>query len=76
MSRKCDRLLHEVHIAIHNREWDLWSVLNETSQSAKSSTLAHRSEILDDHMNHSNWKKLIGMGMFILPSWIIPVDRR
>jgi hypothetical protein len=41
----------------------LWAVLNETSRSAKGSTLAHRSEILDDHMNHSNWKKLIGMGM-------------
>jgi hypothetical protein len=43
----------------------LWSVLNETSRSAKGATLAHRNEILDDHMNHSNWKKLIGMGMFI-----------
>ena len=42
----------------------LWSVLNETSRSAKGSTLAHRNEILDDHMNHSNWKKLIGMGMY------------
>jgi hypothetical protein len=44
----------------------LWSVLNETSRSAKGSTLAHRSEILDDHMNHSNWKKLIGMGKWSL----------
>ncbi|KAF8227891.1 hypothetical protein L208DRAFT_1072857, partial [Tricholoma matsutake] len=24
-------------------------------------TMAHQNEILDDHMNHSNWKKLIGM---------------
>lgn len=40
----------------------LWSVLNETSRSSRGATLAHRSEILDDHMNHSNWKKLIGMG--------------
>ncbi|KAF8232419.1 hypothetical protein L208DRAFT_1272393 [Tricholoma matsutake] len=39
----------------------LWSVLNETSRSAKGSMLAHWSKILDDHMNHSNWKKLIGM---------------
>jgi Kyakuja-Dileera-Zisupton transposase len=43
----------------------LWSVLNEMSQSAKGLTLAHWNEILDDHMNHSNWKKLIGMGEFI-----------
>ncbi|KAF8235110.1 hypothetical protein L208DRAFT_1022144, partial [Tricholoma matsutake] len=39
----------------------LWSVLNETSQSAKGSMLAHQSKILNDHMNHSNWKKLIRM---------------
>jgi hypothetical protein len=39
----------------------LWAVLNETSRSAKGATMAHRNEILDDHMNHSNWKKLIGM---------------
>jgi len=51
----------------------LWSVLNETSRSAKGSTLAHRSEILDDHMNHSNWKKLIGMGMFIVHVRIVGV---
>ena len=41
----------------------LWSVLNETSRSSRGATLAHRSEILDDHMNHSNWKKTISMGM-------------
>jgi len=40
----------------------LWSVLNETSRSSRGATLAHRNEILDDHMNHSNWKKLLGIG--------------
>ena len=40
----------------------LWSVLNESSRSTRGATLAHRAEILDDHMNHSNWKKLVGMG--------------
>ena len=40
----------------------LWSMLNETSRSCRGAMLAHRNEILDDHMNHSNWKKLIGMG--------------
>jgi hypothetical protein len=39
----------------------LWSVLNQTSRSTRGATLAHRTEILDDHMNHSNWKKLVGM---------------
>jgi Kyakuja-Dileera-Zisupton transposase len=40
----------------------LWSVLNESSRSTRAATLAHRAEILDDHMNHSNWKKLVGTG--------------
>ena len=40
----------------------LWSVLNESSRSTRGATLAHRAEILDDHMNHSNWKKLVGIG--------------
>lgn len=40
----------------------LWSVLNETSRSSRGATLAHRNEILDDHMNHSNWKKVIRIG--------------
>jgi Kyakuja-Dileera-Zisupton transposase len=43
----------------------LWSVLNKTSQSTKGSSLAHWNKILDDHMNHSNWKKLIGMGKML-----------
>ena len=41
----------------------LWSVLNESSRSTRGATLAHRGEILDDHMNHSNWKKVVGIGM-------------
>lgn len=44
----------------------LWAVLNETSRSAKGATLAHRNEILDDHMNHSNWKKLIGIRKYLI----------
>jgi hypothetical protein len=45
----------------------LWSVLNESSRSTRGATLAHRGEILDDHMNHSNWKKIIGIGMEVAP---------
>lgn len=40
----------------------LWSVLNNISRSTRTATLAHRAEILDDHMNDWNWKKLVGMG--------------
>jgi Kyakuja-Dileera-Zisupton transposase len=51
----------------------LWLVLNETSCSVKGLTLAHWNEILDDHMNHSNWKKLIGIGKFIsVPIYVCP----
>lgn len=45
----------------------LWSVLNESSRSTRGATLAHRGEILDDHMNHSNWKKIVGIGMEVAP---------
>jgi hypothetical protein len=45
----------------------LWSVLNESSWSTRGATLAHRGEILDDHMNHLNWKKIIGIGMEVAP---------
>ena len=41
----------------------LWSILNQISRSTRSATLAHRAEILDDHMNDNNWKKLLNMGM-------------
>jgi len=44
----------------------LWSVLNQTSRSCRGATLAHRQELLDNQMNHSNWKKLIGMGRISL----------
>lgn len=41
----------------------LWSVLNKISQSARGDTLANWNEILDNHMNPSNWKKLTSMGV-------------
>jgi hypothetical protein len=40
----------------------LWAVLNDISPSTRTATLAHRTEILDDHMNDSNWKKLVRIG--------------
>jgi hypothetical protein len=39
----------------------LWAPLNLISGSTRSMSTAHRKEILDDHMNTSNWKKLIRM---------------
>jgi hypothetical protein len=40
----------------------LWSVLNESSRSTRGATLAYRAELLNSHMNDSNWKKLVKMG--------------
>jgi hypothetical protein len=39
----------------------LWAVLNGIVESIRSQSTAHRQETLDDHMNDSNWKKLIAL---------------
>lgn len=39
----------------------LWSTLNSISPSARTATLSHRAEILDDHTTDSNHKKMLGM---------------
>jgi len=41
----------------------LWSVINQTARSTRGATTAHRTEVLDDHMGDSNWKKTINMGL-------------
>lgn len=40
----------------------LWSVLNEISPSTQNASHSARREMLDDHMNDSNWKKMLGTG--------------
>lgn len=52
----------------------LWSVLNDISRSTRSASLAHRMEVLDDHMGDSNWKKIINISesislIFTQPDW-------
>lgn len=42
----------------------LWAVLNNIHNSIRRMGEGHRRETLDDHMNDSNWKKLVGMGKF------------
>jgi hypothetical protein len=37
----------------------LWAPLNNISWSLQGMSLSHRQEVLDAHINHSNWKKLI-----------------
>jgi hypothetical protein len=39
----------------------LWSSLNSISPSARTATLAHRAEIIDDHATDSNHKKMLGI---------------
>jgi len=40
----------------------LWAVINRMSRSTRGATIAHRTEVLDDHMGDSNWKKTINIG--------------
>lgn len=42
----------------------LWSIINDVSRGCRGMTAAHRQEMLDDHMNDSNWMKMIRMSMF------------
>ena len=41
----------------------LWAPLNNVSRSIRGMSLSHRQEVLDAHMNHSNWKKLVRIGL-------------
>ena len=43
----------------------LWVGLNEISGSTRNMSKAYRQELLDMHMNDSNWKKLGRMGSSI-----------
>ena len=40
----------------------LWSNLNKVSSSIRAMSKAHRHEVLDDYMQDSNWKKMVGIG--------------
>ena len=44
----------------------LWAPLNEISRSTRGMSTSHRREVIDDHMNDSNWKKLLDLGKFYL----------
>jgi hypothetical protein len=42
----------------------LWAPLNKITRSTRGMTMSHHWEVIDDHMNDSNWKKLIDLGKF------------
>ena len=39
----------------------LWAVLNAVTPAMRTATLAHRAEIMDDHMTESNHQKALGL---------------
>jgi Kyakuja-Dileera-Zisupton transposase len=49
----------------------LWAPLNNISRSIRGMSLSHRQEVLDAHMNHSNWKKLVRIGEHVFNSQCI-----
>lgn len=40
----------------------LWAPLNPIFKSMRTSSLAHRTEVIDDHQRDSNWKKILNIG--------------
>lgn len=52
----------------------LWSTLNSISPTARTATLAHRAEMLDDHATDSNHKKTLGMVSTLCRSYRQAVD--
>jgi hypothetical protein len=52
----------------------LWSSLNSISPTARTATLAHRAEMLDDHATDSNHKKCLGMVSSLCRSYRLAAD--
>ena len=44
----------------------LWALLNKISRSTRGMFTSHCREVIDNHMNDSNWKKLVDLGGFSL----------
>lgn len=42
----------------------LWAELNSISPTARTATLPHRVEILDDHASDSNYRKMLNIGIY------------
>lgn len=48
----------------------LWDPLNEISDSTRGMSTSHRREVIDDHMNYSNWAKTTRIGNDLpTPHW-------
>jgi len=40
----------------------LWSDMDEVAPIAQAMSIAHHQEVVNDHMNNSNWCKIIWIG--------------
>ncbi|PIL25832.1 hypothetical protein GSI_11585 [Ganoderma sinense ZZ0214-1] len=47
----------------------LWNQTNAIADSTKGMSSAHRREVIDDHMNDSNWKKLTKITNILIGKW-------
>ena len=43
----------------------LWSVMDEVAGMAQAMLVAHHQEVIDAHMNNSNWRKMIRICRFL-----------
>ena len=43
----------------------LWEPLYHIAPSTQKASFEHHQEIIDDHMNNSNWKKILHMGVYV-----------
>jgi hypothetical protein len=49
----------------------LWSITNKVAGTTRAMGKSHRSEVLDDNMYDSNWKKWVGIGKSALLSMVV-----
>ncbi|KAI1784147.1 hypothetical protein LXA43DRAFT_1101707 [Ganoderma leucocontextum] len=47
----------------------LWNKTNTIADSTRGMSAAHRREVIDDHMNDSNWMKLTRMTAILIRKW-------
>ena len=46
----------------------LWNKTNAVADSTRGMSAAHRREVIDDHMNDSNWTKLTRISTSLIPT--------
>jgi hypothetical protein len=51
----------------------LWSKLDEIAGMTQAMSIAHRQEVIDEHMNDSNWRKMIRIGKHLF--YMYPCNR-